>query len=783
MLFQFYSSRSAKQGIRWLAFPPLLLTLGLTLGLTFPLCAQPEPSYSGGLITLEGLVSGPDGTLPGAMVTFSTLSTSGGDALLWQTVTDLEGHFQFIGVPAGLGHIRILSSGYEALSFELALLENLTPLTFTLTPITHTLETVEVNAQSSSAAVNSMATVSARSFSKDDAARFAAAVNDPAKMALSFAGVKGTDDITGAIVIRGNSPKGVGWRVEGMEIPTPSHFSTEGAATGAVSMISNCLLTTSDFYTGAFPAEMGNAVSGVFDLRLRSGNPEERHYSIQASLLGLEASAEGPLNREQRSTYLINYRYSTIALLGKMGFTVGNTLTGYQDLNVKLEWPTRKAGVFSLFAIGGLSSVVLGPNGNQGIRETKAFTYGLTGLKHNIRISPKQHLTTMLAISLAQEDYDADASALRVPDPVVWTYYSANRTARISLRVDARLSESTQIRYGAVGSFFVFDLFEGRLRPPASGDWYWAADDEAFFGEAYVQMRHAINERLSAVAGLRANWFAYSNHANLEPRAALEWTPSEKETLTLAAGIHSRLESMAYYMARLESPDLTWQPNRNLDYGKASHVVLGYTVRHSPNLSFHVEGYIQYLYQIPVAGDTTGLSAENEAASPYFSAINYAWRYPEIILKNEGHGLNYGIEITVERRFEAGWYMLLNGSLFRSLFTASDGIWRPSTWDAGFITNATAGRDFKVGRNSTNTAGINGRILWSGGYRVEETLFQERLPAYFRTDIRLHYHHAGNHPWTLSLDIQNLTNRLNANLIDDIDPIGLIPVLGYQQSF
>ena len=750
--------------------------------------AQPLPPKSQGqqateTVELNGVILGQSGPIPGAHIVLTYLADQNLDTAWFGAATDLAGHFRMLDLPKGEALIKVSAIGFLEQSFQYKIELDQIVVEWTLIEASHELKEVDISAKGSSKALNAMATVSARSFSLDEAGRYAASVFDPAKMALSFAGVKGTDDVTGAIVIRGNNPKGVGWRIEGMEVPTPSHFSTEGAATGAVSMVSNRLLTTSDFYTGAFPAEMGNAVSGIFDLRLRSGNADQRHYSVQASMLGLEASAEGPINRERHSSYLINYRYSTLALMGKMGLNIGNTVTGYQDVNVKMEWPTRKAGVFSVFGIGGLSSVSRGPQGNSGIKDVKSFTYGLAGIRHVMSISPRQNLTTGLAISLAKEDYNSDASALRIPDPILWTYFSNNRTIRLTTRVDAELTPSTQLRYGLVGSVFVFDLFEGKEFPPKTDAEFWEADDVAFFGEAYAQVRHRLSEKLTGIVGLRGNWFAYSGKANIEPRAAIEFAEEPNKTWSLSAGIHSRLESMAYYMTSWESLDGSWTPNQYLDYSKAAHLVFGYTVSPSRDITVRVETYLQYLYDVPVADDTTGLNPNQSQASPYFSAINYAWRYPEIKLTNAGEGLNYGVEFTVERRYNEGWYLLLNGSLFRSLFTARDGEWRPSAWDAGFISNVTLGKDFPVGKNHEHMLGLHGRLLWSGGYRLENTLYTERLPNYFRTDTRLNYLHNSTHPWTLSLDLQNLTNRLNENLIQDIDPIGLIPVLAYRQEF
>src|SRR5438445_3710215 len=115
-------------------------------------------------------------------------------------------------------------------------------------------------------------------------------------MATGFAGVGTTNDGNNDIVIRGNSPTGLLWRMEGVDIPNPNHFSSAASSGGGISILSAQLLSNSDFLTGAFPAEYGDALSGVFDLHLRKGNNEKREYTLQAGVLGLDASAEGPLS-------------------------------------------------------------------------------------------------------------------------------------------------------------------------------------------------------------------------------------------------------------------------------------------------------------------------------------------------------------------------------------------------------------------------------------------------------------------------------------------------------
>jgi hypothetical protein len=110
------------------------------------------------------------------------------------------------------------------------------------------------------------------------------------------------------------------------------------------------MLSNSDFSTGAFGAEYGNALSGVFDIRLRKGNNQKREYTAQLGLLGADFAMEGPFKKGGQASYLVNYRYSTLAMLQSIGLDiVGDAVPVFQDLSFKLHLPTKNLGTFSVF--------------------------------------------------------------------------------------------------------------------------------------------------------------------------------------------------------------------------------------------------------------------------------------------------------------------------------------------------------------------------------------------------------------------------------------------------
>ena len=301
-------------------------------------------------------------------------------------ITDEQGYFRVEGVPVGRASFQFTFLGYEDFVVSEILVGSAkeVELTIRLTEALNQLQEVVLVAPTDNISPNNkLATVSARSFSVEETKRFPASVSDPGRMALSFAGVTNSDDTSNEIIIRGNAPNQLLWRIEGIEVPEPNHFSEEGYSPGNVSLISSNMLGKSDFFTGAFPATYGNALSGVFDINLRNGNNEKGEYAFQFGVLGTDLTAEGPFSKGYKGSYLINYRYSTIAILNNIvDVTPGSTPT-YQDVSLKMNFPLGNATNLSLWGIGGISDEdedpeVEGAISSEEIFKSKTYMTGLT---------------------------------------------------------------------------------------------------------------------------------------------------------------------------------------------------------------------------------------------------------------------------------------------------------------------------------------------------------------------------------------------------------------------
>lgn len=224
----------------------------------------------------------------------------------FETTSGKSGEYRFQNVPLGRYTIKITHAGNEDQIIPDFLIKSGKEAILNIEMLSSVTNLKAVEITTSAGPNNEMTTVSTRTFSVEETKRHPASINDPSRMVMSYAGVSSGYDRDNEIVIRGNSPKGMLWTLEGVAIPSPNHFSTIGSSSGSVSMLSNTMLANSDFITGAFPAEYGNATSGVFDIKFRNGNNEKREYTLQAGFLGLDVGAEGPFIKSKAASYLFN---------------------------------------------------------------------------------------------------------------------------------------------------------------------------------------------------------------------------------------------------------------------------------------------------------------------------------------------------------------------------------------------------------------------------------------------------------------------------------------------
>lgn len=743
--------------------------------------------------------------LPGANIIVTTTKPAQG------TSSDYDGKFRLEEIPVGRHTIVVSFIGYDDFVLKEVLIGSAKEIVLTI-PMTETFttmgEVVLTDQKDNRATQNENITLSARSFSVEETKRYAASINDPARMALSYAGVSSTGDFNNEIVIRGNTPSGLLWRLEGIEIPNPNHFGEEGGSGGGVSILSANMLSNSDFLTGAFPADYGNAFSGVFDIKLRRGNNEKKEHAFQAGLLGIDFSSEGPIKKGSRSSYLINYRYSSLAILNPLIDITGDVVPTFQDAAFTFDFPTKSLGRFSLWGIGGLSE----QTNDSDAFEPTAFesNMGALGLSHQYFFNQKAYLKSVVSLSGNLTSFRRD---LIFGDFKILDY--RNRFERVSLRYAAfynhKINSRHSYRIGANISRTNFEvLAEGIDRDDNIFKSYLDNEGNTTLLQSYALWKHKWHKDWTLNSGLHFIYLTLNQSYSIEPRIGVKWQFSPAQSIGFATGIHSRTLTESTYFAKQWQADGTYtRVNENIELPKAIHYVFAYNRALTDKLFFKSELYYQSLYDVPIkTGDQT--DPEDTA----FSVLNFSSGFTTDPLNNEGTGVNYGIEFTLERPLSNGMYYMITTSLFESKYKGSDGVTHDTRYNANYVFNTLFGKEYKVGKKKNHILGVNLRTILRGGNRITpvdeeasyaagevkyqwDKAYTERLKDYFRIDFGISYRrNREKFSSVLSLDIQNLTNRNNIFNVDyeynrftntiskeEEFQLGLIPVLNYRLEF
>jgi hypothetical protein len=641
---------------------------------------------------------------------------------------------------------------------------------------------VTVNATNKGGTINKLATVSARTFSMEEVNRYAGGRSDPARLAANFAGVSAPDDSRNDIVIRGNSPVGVLWRIDGMNVTNPNHFASVGTTGGAVSALNTNLLKNSDFFTSAFPAEYGNATSGVFDLGLRNGNNKKRETTIQTGVItGLELATEGRFSKKSDASYLVGYRYSLAGIAQAVGINIGTTATPtYQDLSFKLNSGNTKLGRFSMFGIlasstikiGGGSSNTLYGGGNQ---VDFASKIGIGGITHFKQINSKSFISSTVGVNYASNDqtaYDFDKMAdstftREVSNVAKTTYYLSSN---YNLKINSRLFFKVGFQDEVIGVDLFYKTKDNIFAPEKQ---IWDYQKTTNLAQVYAHLKFSISRKLTLNAGLHSQVFFLNNSTSVEPRLGLVYNVTNKRSLNFGYGLHAQMQPInVYFLQSQIANGNTVYNNQNLDFTKSHHLVLGYNIQPFNDWRIKTEVYYQSIFNVPITTFSSSYSMLN-TGSTFKTDLTDS-------LVNNGTGTNYGIELTVEKFFSKGYYGLFTASFYNSTYKGSDGVERNTAFNGKYVFNLLAGKEWKVGKDDRNRFSMDVKFTNAGGRAytpidlvaskavgrevLSTDAYSGNYENYYRLDFKAGFTLNSKKrkvAQTISLDLQNVTNHKN----------------------
>lgn len=693
--------------------------------------------------------------------------------------TDHNGYFRMDAVPIGRHKIVIRHALYEPMMLnglqitsgkQISLVLKMEEVVAPASAETYGEERPILTLQD--APINDMALTNVRSFMMEEVVRFAGDRLDPARLAGNYAGIHSEDDHNNHLVIRGNTPTGMQWRLEGLPIPNPNHLGGFHSTGGQYNILNPNTLSNSEILLGAFPAEYGNALSGIFDVHLRKGNTETPEYLLQySSVTGAEAMIEGPVGKRGAS-FMIDYRHSLFNPISyQLDKALGASVTppqaapNFQDATFRLDLAKGKWGELHFFGLGGVARQFM--NGTDSslaaqdqyihLNETEQFNsiMGLVGLHHRVQAGRQGYWQSSIALShfsfQEQRRYinpqTQDTTALQ-------SVNDAKTNVIINSFLHQKLSKKLALRMGVQAE--LYDVRIDQLEPAdefghlqdSSRSQLYHSQNQALFGlmSTYGQVLYKPTHNLKFNIGLRGQYLSYNQDWTVEPRISGWWAFMPRHILTAGYGLHSKMQPLELYLHQHTNEwGQSTQYNRNLGFTRAHHLVGGYNFLINDNWRFRVEGYYQKFFAVPIDSIDRNFSMLN------YGSINSLPHYDG--LYNGGEGVKQGVEFTLEKFFSKGYYLIATASRLKTSFTAHAQGSRESIFGDGYIMHLLAGREIKLGPRRLNRLTLDFKLAHNDGERIlaidtaasaalQTSVYREsedfqRLPDYLRVDFKV----------------------------------------------
>ena len=613
---------------------------------------------------------------------------------------------------------EILISGAKEVVMDIALRENSTELA----------EVVVKPRVNKEATVNPNVLTGGVMLSMEEASRFAGGYNDPARLVMSFAGVSGDAGGSG-LSIHGNAPERMQYRIEGVEVFTPNHFNDMwNAGYGLVSGLNSNVIANSDFFTSTFNANYNNALSGVFDVKMRSGNNSKYENILQIGTVSEELTLEGPISRKHNSSYIVNYRYGFTSLVDKLGLvdTEGSHM-GFQDFSLKLNFPTKHAGTFSIFGVGLFDTNHDDPLKLKDVHSVydasdnkSKLVQILAGASHKIYFDNKWTWRTTVAYNtqhlksdMYYYGFEHDANGV-INTPLVYEPNNKKYPFSQQQMNEDRLVFNTEISKQVTSKWLT--LFGGEYSHRFFNLYYRAHDrlydtvnpmtdyavmkDNTGLANIFWQNLVKLSDKFSLSLGVAGNYFVLSKDFSVEPRVSMKWDPNEKNSFSIGYGLHSMVEKLDTYFYRDAAGNM---PNKDLGLTKAHHVHATYIHKFNSNLTMRLNAYYEYGFDTPV-----GINGST------YCVTNRYYNYTDEALVGKGNTRNYGGDITLEHYMTRGFFGQVNFSLYKAQYRGLDKKWHNQLYDRGYMFKILGGKEWMIGKNVLN---VSAKYSIQGGLR------------------------------------------------------------------
>ncbi len=725
--------------------------------------------------------------------------------------TDLDGQYRIPNVQVGRVEVRSSYIGYEDYSSGMISVVSGKEmiLDILLEESVMDVQEVVVTAKQSGQTNNEALTISSRNFSIKESNRMAGSINDPGRVVLNYAGVQATQDNDNDVIVRGNSAVGVLWRLEGVDVPNVNHFSRPGSSGGGITALSPHVVQSTDFSTGAFPAEYGNSFSGMFDIKFRKGNKERHEFTVRPGIIGLNFGAEGPMSKNGKNSYLFNYRYSTLGILNKIGiYIVGeDTENTFQDASFNFAFNNKPNRLINVFGLGGLSSEITAAKTDSTLWENYSDKFqtdfitnlGIIGVSWTELLDDKSYLKIVVAGTyndIVNNDDTIDNN-LQLHH-LKYSKFTQSKIAFASY-YNRKISKRFQFRTGLMADEIFYNFEERKLDELLGQERILLKGDGATtLLQPYFQIKYRPSQKITINAGLHGMYLALNNQFAGEPRLSINYKATDATKLSFAYGLHSQMQPIGSYFTQGDPISSIAFPNKDLKFTRSHHLVGAFEHFFKSSYRFKTEVYYQYLFNVPVSADPN---------STLF-ILNERSGFATEPLVNEGTGTNYGADFTLEKFYSNRWFFMVNGSVFKSTYQPLNGKTYSTHYDNRFGLTGMLGKEFKLKKDRFLETSL--RIQYSGGFRytpidleasilaqesvtIDSLAYTETLDPYFRPDLRIAFkNNKKKLSYTISLDLANFVNYQNVlrqfynrdtNALDEKYQLGLLPIIAFQMDF
>ncbi len=692
--------------------------------------------------------------------------------------TDINGEFKLEKLQPGSYNLDASLVGYKKKTLFDVSVNNAKPtyIEITLEESATDLKVVEVTTSPFSKTEESP--VSLRNIGAEEIKRLPGANRDISKVIQSLPGVASTPAFRNDIIIRGGAPNENRFYLDGIEVPNINHFATQGSSGGPVGLINVNLINDVDFYSGAFPANRGNALSSVFEFKQKDGRSDKWVFTGAVGNTDFGLTADGPISKN--SSLLVSVRRSYLqGLFSILGLPF---LPTYNDYQVKYKIKFSDKADLTIVSLGALDQFKLNtgianPDEEQryileNIPTNNQWNYTIGA---NLRLFAKKGYKNivisrnMLRNSAIKYKLNVETDANRILD-----YNSDEIENKFRFESTSRQG-NYKFNYGVSYQFSkykvnTYQVIATQYNPNLVVDFSSNLNFHSYAAFGQVS-RTFLASRLSLSAGVRADGNSYSTQmANplkqVSPRLSASYSLTERWALNANAGMYYQLPSYTVLGYRNQQGTLVNKDN-GVKYINGNHLVAGIEYKAGNSAKITVEGFYKTYNNYPFSIKDS-VSLANQGAD--FGVIGNTAVTPS------SKGRSYGVELLAQQKITKGFYGILSATYVRSEFTDKSNEYKPSAWDNRFLLSVTAGKNFKRGW----VAGV--RFRWVGGapYTPTDTtasliqaawdvnnqgildisqLNSQRLRSFNQLDIRvdkLWYFKK----WTLNLylDIQNLLN-------------------------